>query len=128
MKRVIDWLRGTTLRVLLAIFLVSITFLISTAFGYSNSLQAQAQVLTPEATEYKVDSPDSPFQPEAQDTKGNLRESGNNLVEGAKKKTQSTGDNIREKLNLDQPIYPGTKKFAEQVKDKAEEVFNNPES
>ncbi len=123
MNRVISWLQNTTVRVLLSIFFVTLTFAVSIAFSSDSSLRVQAQTLTPEATEYEVDSPDSPFQPESEDIKNKGQYAGNDLVEGAKEKTESVADNVREKLNLDQPIYPGTKKFINQVKDKVEETL-----
>lgn len=35
---------------------------------------------------------------------------------------KDAAENVKEKLNLDQPIYPGTKKFLNDVQDKAEET------
>jgi ABC-type dipeptide/oligopeptide/nickel transport system permease component len=123
MNRIITWLQSTTVRVLITIFFVTLTFAVSMAFSPDSSLRVQAQTLTPEATEYQIDSPDSPFQPESEAIKNEGEYAGKDLVEGAKEKTESAADNVREKLNLDQPIYPGTKKFINQVKDKVEETL-----
>jgi hypothetical protein len=69
-----------------------------------NKMQAIATPLTPEATSYEVASPDrQPTSDTEKDAKGVL-------------------DNIREKLNLDQPIAPSTKKFIESVKDNVGEA------
>ncbi|MEG3851263.1 hypothetical protein QT971_31680 [Microcoleus sp. herbarium19] len=63
-----------------------------------NKMQAIAKPLTPEAESYEVARPDrQPTSEIEKDTKGAV-------------------DNIREKLNLDQPIAPSTKKFIESVK------------
>jgi hypothetical protein len=67
-------------------------------------MQAIATPLTPEAKSYEVARPaPQPTSDTEKDTKGVL-------------------DNIREKLNLDQPIAPSTKKFIESVKDNVGEA------
>ncbi|MEG4294963.1 hypothetical protein Q5692_40250 [Microcoleus sp. C2C3] len=67
-------------------------------------MQAIATPLTPEATSYEVARPDrQPTSDTEKDASGVL-------------------DNIREKLNLDQPIAPSTKKFIESVKNNAGEA------
>lgn len=40
---------------------------------------------------------------------------------------KGVADNVREKLNLDQPIYPGTKEFINDVKDKVEDTVEGAE-
>jgi hypothetical protein len=67
-------------------------------------MQASAKPLTPEAKSYEIASPDR--QPTTDIEKG-----GNDAL-----------DNIREKLNLDQPIAPSTKRFIESVKNNAGEA------
>jgi hypothetical protein len=39
-----------------------------------------------------------------------------------KEKAEGILDTIKEKLNLDQPIYPGTKEFINDVQEQAEET------
>jgi predicted PurR-regulated permease PerM len=118
MNRVISWLQNYLLRVILTLSLVVITFLFNAALGDNNSVQAQAESLTPEATEYKIDSQDSPFHTEQQKKVNKLfkenknpqeasettEQIGKNLTKPAKttKKTiKNTVDNIQEKLNGD---------------------------
>ena len=81
------------------IFAVGIALIFSSELELSgNKMQAIATPLTPEATSYEVALPDrQPPSDTENDAKGVL-------------------DNIREKLNLDQPIAPSTKKFIESVK------------
>ena len=120
MNRVISWLQNLLMRVILTLSLVGIAFLISPALGYDNSFQAQAEALTPEATQYQVNSKDSPFQDDEQEDqqgkanelfKENKRpqaasettkEIGENLTKPAKatkQKLENMGDRVREKLS-----------------------------
>lgn len=163
MNRLISWLKNVSVRVGL------IALLFSAVFGYGNNLQAQAEPLTPEATMYQVNSPDSPFRENEQEKANQLfeenkrpvttppkitQEIGSNInktasnikqkIEGAvdnvKDKAESAyeeqqnkpksdikdvAENIKEKLNLDQPLYPGTKEFIEDVKEKVQEPFKS---
>jgi len=137
MNRLISWLQSVFVRVILTLSLVGIAFLLSATFGYGNSFQAQAEPLTPEATQYQVNSKDSPFRDDDQEKVNQLFEDnkqpqtapettqkiGDNLTKpakGIKQNIESIGDTVREKLNLDQPIYPGTKEFLNDVQDIAE--------
>jgi predicted PurR-regulated permease PerM len=116
MNQVISRLQSVLLRVILTSFLVVSAFFLSAFLGYGNSVQAQADPLTPEATSYQVDQTDAEtFKDQAQDQ-------GNGLIKNTQNKLESAADNIREKLNLDQPIYPGTKEFLNDVQDKAEDT------
>lgn len=161
MNRLISWLKNVSVRVGL------ITLLFSAVFGYSNNWQAQAEPLTPEATMYQVNSPDSPFRENEQEKVNQLfqenkrpvttppkitQEIGSNInktasnikqtIEGVadnvrekaegvyeeqqnqpKSDIKDVAENIKEKLNLDQPLYPGTKEFIEDVKEKVQEPF-----
>jgi hypothetical protein len=87
------------------IFAVGIALIFSSELEFSgNKMQAIATPLTPEAKSYEVARPaPQPTSDTEKDTKGVL-------------------DNIREKLNLDQPIAPSTKKFIESVKDNVGEA------
>jgi len=61
---------------------------------------------------------------EAADT---VKEKGTNAYEEQKNKPKTdvkdVFENIKEKLNLDEPIYPGTKEFINDVEEKAEETI-----
>jgi hypothetical protein len=137
MHRVISWLQNVFVRVILTLSIVGIAFLVSAAVDYGNSFQAQAEPLTPEATKYQVNSDDSPFREDDQEKVNALfkenkqpqtssestQELGESLTKPQKtikKNLDSAADNIREKLNLDQPIYPGTKDFLNDAPDKAQ--------
>ena len=111
---------------LITLFLVTLAFLIIPAFSYNPSLLAQAEPLTPEATQYQVNSKDSPFRENEQekvnqifednknpqaasDTTKQIGENLNKAPKAAKRSLGDAAENIKEKLNLDQPLYPGTK-------------------
>lgn len=145
MNRIIFGLQNALVRVVLTLFLVGVAFLGSAALGDGHSFQAQAKPLTPEASEYQVNSDASPFK--AQDKgKENFQNSTNELfkqnkqpqsssettkevgealtkpAKNAKGTLEGVAGNIKEKLNLDQPIYPGTKEFLSDVQDKVEDA------
>jgi predicted PurR-regulated permease PerM len=61
MNQIIDRLQTLKLPKFITVFLVAFAFLIIPAFSYNPSIQAQAEPLTPEATQYQVNSKDSPF-------------------------------------------------------------------
>jgi predicted PurR-regulated permease PerM len=111
MNRIISWLPNLNLRKILTVFLVGMAFLVMQAFSYGNQLQAQAKPLTPEASAYDVD------QSEPEQIKNE-----NDLVGQSRRNLKDTADNIREKLNLDQPIYPGTKEFLNDVQDSVKDA------
>ena len=87
------------------IFAVGIALIFSSELEFSgNKMQAIATPLTPEAKSYEI--PLSDRQP----------------TSDIEKDTRGVLDNIREKLNLDQPIAPSTKKFIESVKENVGEA------
>lgn len=116
MNGVISWLKNVLMRVILTLSLVGFAFFMTAAIGYDNSFQAQAEPLTPEATQYQINSNDSPFQEDAQEKVNQLfkenkrpqaasettKEIGENLTKPAKatkQKLENIGDGIREKLS-----------------------------
>ena len=87
------------------IFAVGIALIFSSELELSsNKMQAIATPLTPEAKSYEI--PLSDRQPTS-DTENDAR---------------GVLDNITEKLNLDQPIAPSTKRFIESVKNNVGEA------
>jgi hypothetical protein len=173
MNRLISRLQNNLIRAVLTVSLVAVAF----GFGVGNGFQANAEALTPEATQYQVDG--NPFKAEQEAGKENFQNSANKLfqenkkpleapettqkigealtkpakatkqnLEGIAGNIQDTADdvqqkgenayeeqknkpksdlkdvfeNIKEKLNLDEPIYPGTKEFINDVEEKAEET------
>lgn len=111
MNRLISWLPNLNLHKILTVFLVGMAFLVMQAFSYGNQLQAQAKPLTPEASAYEVDKS------EPEQIKND-----NDLVGQSRRNLKDTADNVREKLNLDQPIYPGTKEFLNDVQDSVKDA------
>ncbi len=126
MERVISWLQNALVRPVITVSLVGIAFLFSVAFSNGSSFQAQAEPYTPEATQYQVDSSDSPFQEKdkdslnrmfqetkqpqtASETTQKLGEDLSKSQKTIKQNIESAADTVRDKLNLDQPLYPGTK-------------------
>ena len=92
------------LRQIMIIFLVGITVLLFQAFSYSNTLQAQAESVTPEAKSYQVNRNNTNI--EDNKLKNNLKE---------------TVDNVRGKSN----IYKGDsdkKDLVNSVQEKTEEL------
>lgn len=135
MKAIISWLsKGNLsrtvllqLRYIVTSFLVVLTFFVSTAFDISgNQLQAQAEPITPEATKYKVDNTANQLRNDTENVKRDAQNATKDLAsdtkqaaKNVKENTQNTGknliENIREKLNLDEPIDPGTKQAFKQI-------------
>lgn len=107
MNKLISWLQNIRLRQIITVFLVGITVFVIQAFGSTNVLQAQAETVTPEASSYQVDR-----------TATKAVKSDNGLVE----KIKETAETVREKLNLDEPIDPGTKDFLNSTEERIEEV------
>ena len=128
MNRVISWLQSSRLRQIVTVFLVTLAFFIGTAFDiYGNSLQAQAESVTPEAKSYKVNEvpendPDFKarrIKEDAEKSAKLLADEGKQVKNRAAERDQGKNllDTVREKLNLDEPIDPGTKQAAEQLKE-----------
>ena len=95
------------LRQIMIVFLVGITVFVIQAFSYSNTLQAQAEPVTPEATSYQVNRNDT-----------NIED--NKLVQ-PKNNLKETVDNVREKSNIDEG-NSGKKDLVNSVQEKIEEL------
>lgn len=109
MKKIANQLQ-VSLRSFFLLFLIQIAFFFSIAFGWGNNAQAiAAPTLTPEATKYQVDQTPTTLN----DNSDKTTNSGKSAVE-----------NIKEKLNLDEPIPEDTKKFFRQVQGK-EDISND---
>lgn len=121
MKR--SWLQRIKLRQIVTVFLVALAFVFSTV------MQVQAEPVTPEATSYQVDRVDNQGRPKAEKLREDTEKAEKLLEEeGYKPATQTAAEkaqdnnkgffeNIKDKLNLDEPIDPGTKQAAKQVKE-----------
>ncbi|NEU74205.1 hypothetical protein PI95_016965 [Hassallia byssoidea VB512170] len=87
--------------------LVVFAVLFMQCFGDINVLPAQADTAkTPEAKYYNA-------QPTEKDKQ---------LVDNAKNNLKDIGENVREKLNLDEPLPESTKEFLDSIKEKAEPI------
>ncbi|HEY9781160.1 MAG TPA: hypothetical protein V6D09_13595 [Leptolyngbyaceae cyanobacterium] len=107
MKQVTSLLQNLSLRKILTVFLVGVTVFVIQTFGFINASPALAEAVTPEATSYQVDQVE---------TKNIKKDNG--LIE----KVKETADNVREKLNLDEPIDPGTKEVFNSVEKQVEKT------
>ncbi|HEY9670346.1 MAG TPA: hypothetical protein V6D11_02800 [Waterburya sp.] len=115
---------------LISFFLISIALLSGITLNSGTSFQAQAAPLTPEATQYQVNSQDSPFREDDQEkvnalfqenkqpetTSETTKELGETLTKPqktVKKNLQSAAKTTAEKLNLNQPPYTNLDEIAE---------------
>lgn len=111
MNSLVSLLQNSRFRALVTASIIAVTFLIGSVFGY-NPLEASA-VTTPEATQYQVDHsttkiptpsiPEITSQPPLKDA----------------------ANNVREKLNLDQPIAPETKEFIHSIEESIQETVES---
>lgn len=99
MNRFISWFRRLAI-----VFLVGLTF-VGLHFG-SVASPAQAETVTPEANSYQ-----------AQPTKNT-----ENLGKKTKNSLKEAAENVREKLNLDEPIDPGTKQVLNPTQKRVEKA------
>lgn len=136
--RTISLMKNIRLRQIVTVFLVVLAFLVSTAFDIrGNYLQAWAEPVTPEATSYNTNKSEAPNRMKAERIEENAEKSAkllekegikvtNRAAEAAKDPNKNLFESIKEKLNLDEPIDPGTKEFVEEIKEGASEVVKAP--
>ena len=135
MKRVTYWLQSIKIKQIITVVLVGLTFLVGSAFDiHGNQLQAQAEAVTPEATQYKVEGKSDGevkvdrIKDNAEKSAKLLQDEGLNIKNrAAEGKGKNIFENIKEKLNLDEPIDPGTKKAGEQLIEAAEDIVKAPQ-
>ncbi|OWY65866.1 hypothetical protein B7486_39585 [cyanobacterium TDX16] len=89
MSKLVSLFRRVTI-----VFLVGLTVFVLQ--GYNSNLSARAETVTPEARAYQAKQPGTEL------NRGNP-------IEKAKESLKETAENVREKLNLDEPLDPGTK-------------------
>lgn len=120
MNQVISFLQSIRLRQIATAFLVSAAFFVMQAFGYGTSVQALANntTLTPETNAYQVPGSNGSINARTETLKDQTEDTGSNLLE----KIGEAAENVKEKLNLDEPTPPSTKKFFNQIQDKADDV------
>ncbi|MBD2692232.1 hypothetical protein [Anabaena catenula] len=109
MNQFLNFLQRKFFPSIVVISLVTFTFFGFPALNYSNSLAQADTVKTPEGIYYKG-TPDT----------GKIRN--DKSVENAPKKLKETAENIKERLNLDEPVPDATKEFLEDVKTNVEKT------
>ena len=121
-------MRVTQLRRYFGTFLIAVVLLLGSVLVSDFQMAAIAAPLTPEAAAYEIDQADSPqeaqarVQQKAQSYKKELREDSAYTKQAAEKATAETknaleraADNVREKLNLDEPLPQSTKDFLDDI-------------
>jgi hypothetical protein len=108
MNRLSFWMKNI-LRQTVIVFLIGLTFLGIQTFSYGNAmLVAQADtVKTPEGIYYKGTPDESEIR-------------NNQQVDNNRNDIKRAANNIREKLNLDEPVPQSTKKFLKSTERKVE--------
>ncbi|MBD2102116.1 hypothetical protein H6F94_14720 [Leptolyngbya sp. FACHB-261] len=124
MKQLISLLPAIRVRAILTAFLVGVVLLADLVFGYGQPLPAHAaKALTPEVKSYQSGQVKSDRDESATRSSNSQADSQRDLYnqdslqENSKNKLQEAADNVREKLNLDEPLPPSTKKFINQLQD-----------
>jgi hypothetical protein len=105
--KVIYWQINFRLSQIIKAILIVFAVLFVQFVGYINVLPAHADtVKTPEVKYYNAEPTEKDKQ----------------LVDNAKKNLKDIGENIREKLNLDEPLPESTKEFLNSSENKVDEV------
>ena len=120
MNRLISWLRNVRVRAIFTAFIVGIALLANVALGFGNPLRSQDSILlaSVDTSSYRVDADDSSFPTYGYSERTNNPDS----IENSRDKLKGAADNIREKLNLDEPLPKSTKDFLNQVEEKVDRV------
>lgn len=124
MKQVISALKKIPFRQILTVFLVGITFFVSTSL---NAYAANAVKITSQPTEHETETPYYQLDPAerrpsvqgAQKIRERSATSDNYQIENPLNPPgdKSIGENVKEKLHLDQPVPESTKEFFGGVKE-----------
>lgn len=117
------------LRQIFTLIFASLMFWFGTTL--THSLQAKATPLTPEASSYQINSENSPghitspsaFQANTRRDSDRATENSKELIDNSQNQLKGIADNVREKLNLDEPIAPSTKEFIHDVQDKIDSII-----
>lgn len=118
MNRVVSWLKNISLRQIVTVFLAAMTMLVIPAFGNSQSMQAQADVLFDDGTSKPVDTATvKRIQEKAEDLGNSQRPIGDTGLKNIRK----LGENIPEtlELNYDQKVKHGE---GQQIRESAEKA------
>lgn len=120
MKKVISFLKNLRLRQIMTVFLAGLTVFVMQAFGNILPAQADETVKSPYGYYYKGT-------PDENVAKGdrNFPSNDNQMGENVKNNLKSTVDNVREKLNLDEPVPQSTKDFLQSTKERVGEAVES---
>jgi hypothetical protein len=136
MNQKMSLLQKLGLRQIITVFLVAITFIVVPAFGYSQSLQAQADTLIAKGDSYIVDDAtvkriqdkaedlgDSPERPIGDTGLKNIRKLGENIPETIK-------FNAEQKLGIDDPkdVLNGAQNQVEKAVEGTKQAVKNAAS
>jgi hypothetical protein len=128
MNRIFSYLKSFLLGQLVILILVGFTFFELQAVNYSDILVASADtVISPEGIYYHG-TPDEDINKDISN-----KYDGNRIVDSAKNNLQETtesskntlrdvADNVREKLNLDEPLPRSTKEFLKLTEERVEKT------
>lgn len=106
----------------LGLLVASVALFVGLLFGGNLPAQAASRSVTPEANSYEIGRAYHGQNPTSGES---YNRSGEDLVDNTQNKLKSAADNVREKLNLDEPISPSTKEFASDVKDKVNDLLGD---
>ncbi len=125
----VTWLKNRFFRAALTLSLVGIASLFSTVFGVGNGFIANADALTPEATQYQVDG--NPYQAEQEAGTENFQNSANKLFEqnknpqSAPELTQKIGDAITQPAKATKQKIEGLAGNVQEAADTLKEKATN---
>ncbi|NJR15939.1 MAG: hypothetical protein HC785_09595 [Calothrix sp. CSU_2_0] len=118
MNRVFSWVQNFLVRQVVILLLVGFSFLGLQVVNSSYMLVASAETVTsPEGIYYKG-TPDESINKNI----NNNADSNNKLGENAKSSLKEAADNVREKLNLDEPLPRSTKEFLKSTEERVEKT------
>ncbi|KOP25203.1 hypothetical protein AMR41_17510 [Hapalosiphon sp. MRB220] len=121
MNRIISLVKSLRLRQIMTVVLAGLTIFVMQAFTNVLPAQADNTVESPYGYYYKG-TPDENVVNRDFDKNINLRNNERSLTDNASKNLKDTADNIREKLNLDEPLPQSTKDFLRSTKEKTEDL------
>ncbi len=97
-----------------AVAVMSIALAMGLAIGYF-APAASAKPATPEAAEYEVEGAD--YSVQIRNDRSNAPVGSPDLTRDIQNGLKEAAENVRNKLNLDQPLYPGTKEVIDDVRE-----------
>jgi hypothetical protein len=121
MKKLLALVKSLRLRQIITVLLAGLTIFVMQAFGNVLPAQADETVKSPYGYYYKG-TPDENVVNRDFDQNRNLMNNEKSMADQAKKNIKETAENVREKLNLDEPLPKSTKEFLKSTKQKTEEL------